>query len=70
MDQLVVIVDEWLAIHDADGTELPPATNTEFSGKLTLRINPSLHRALALRSTASGSSLNRYIENTLAQSLG
>jgi predicted HicB family RNase H-like nuclease len=41
----------------------------EYSGKLTLRIKPALHRALALRAKATGDSLTGQIERTLAKSL-
>lgn len=69
IDQLVVIVDEWIDIYKQDDKPLPVGTNHDYSGKLTLRVNPGLHRALVLRATASGSSLNSHIERVLSESL-
>lgn len=66
---LAQAVAEHLAILRNDGKDAPPGDVQAFSGKLTLRIKPSLHRALALRATASGDSLTGHIERTLAHSL-
>ena len=69
IDQLVVIVDEWIDQLKASNRPLPAGTNHDYSGKLTLRVSPNIHRALALRAVASGESLNGHIERTLAGSL-
>lgn len=66
---LAQTVEEHLAILRDDGKDAPAGDVQEFSGKLTLRIKPGLHRALALRATASGDSLTGHIERTLAHSL-
>jgi len=74
-DELVVyselcqVVDQHLAILRADGNTPPVSDMQEYSGKLTLRIKPALHRALALRAKATGDSLTGQIERTLAKSL-
>lgn len=39
----------------------------DFSGKFTLRVSPEIHEKLALRAAASGSSLNKWIVETLDQ---
>lgn len=39
-----------------------------FSGKLMVRIPPSLHRSIFLSSKQEGKSLNRWIEDHLASS--
>lgn len=65
IDQLVVIVDEWIDLMKGNRKTLPPGTNNPYSGKLTLRISPDVHRSLALRAAASGETLNGYIERTL-----
>lgn len=67
--ELCQAVDEHLALLADDGKDAPPSDSQEYSGKMTLRINPALHRALALRATATGDSLNGYIERALARSL-
>lgn len=66
---LAQAVEEHLAILRSAGQELPPGSNPEFSGKLTLRIKPEIHRALALRARATGDSLTGLIERTLQLSL-
>lgn len=38
-----------------------------FSGKLTLRLNPELHRRLFIRSKKDKKSLNNWIAETLEQ---
>jgi len=38
-----------------------------FSGKLTLRLNPELHRGLFIRSKKDKKSLNNWIAETLEQ---
>lgn len=42
-----------------------PLVEQKFSGKIPLRIDPNLHRDLAVRAHLEGTSLNRYIENKL-----
>ena len=69
MDQLVVIVDEWIDIFQKDGDKLPSPTNGQFTGRLNIRIDPNLHRAVALRAKAQGNTLTHHIEQTLARSL-
>ncbi len=39
-----------------------------FSGKLSVRISPALHRSLVLAAKHEGKSLNRWIEDHLASS--
>jgi len=41
-----------------------------FSGKLSLRISPGLHRRIASRAAARGESLNSLITNALEQAAG
>lgn len=43
-----------------------PIGDRAFSGKLSLRIAPVLHRKITLRAAEQRVSLNRYIEQTLA----
>ncbi|MBI3418462.1 MAG: toxin-antitoxin system HicB family antitoxin [Verrucomicrobia bacterium] len=52
---------------ETDGTPLPEATNDrrKYSGKFVLRVEPALHRRLALKALAEGESLNSYCTKTL-----
>jgi predicted HicB family RNase H-like nuclease len=67
--ELLQVVDEHLEILRQDGRPAPAADAHAYSGKLPLRIDPALHRALALRASVSGGSLNGHIERVLAESL-
>lgn len=67
--ELCQAVEEHLAILRADGKEAPLGATPNYSGKLTLRIQPALHRALALRAVAGGETLTGHIERTLARTL-
>lgn len=62
------IVDEWIAIHEADGRNLPEPLippNKEFSGRFLVRIDPSLHKSLAIQSLREGKSLNAFVAEKL-----
>jgi len=46
---------------------LPPATSGKsYSGKFVVRIDPDLHKGIALRAQARGESLNQYVTERLA----
>lgn len=40
-----------------------------FSGKFVVRINPQLHKVIAIRARQEGKSLNSWIEQQLSQSI-
>lgn len=64
--QLCEIVDEWIAIYDADGKKLPePSAGKVYSGKFVLRTGTELHRLLAVRAIQSGDSLNNFVVKLL-----
>jgi predicted HicB family RNase H-like nuclease len=64
--ELCGIVEEWIAIYQQDGKPLPdPFPGREFSGKFVLRLDPQLHRYLAIRATQAGDSLNNFIVKRL-----
>lgn len=66
--ELCQIVEEWIEILETDGHPLPEAPDKkEFSGKFVLRVEPALHRRLALKALASGESLNSYCVKALAK---
>jgi predicted HicB family RNase H-like nuclease len=49
------------------GEQIPePMAAKKYSGKLMLRVPPSLHRELAMHACESNISLNRYISDRLA----
>lgn len=50
----------------ADGKEIPiPMARRKFSGKIPLRIDPVLHRDIAVKADGENISVNRYIEKLL-----
>lgn len=66
--ELCQIVEEWIEIFEADGRPLPEAfEKKEFSGKFVLRVEPVMHRRLALKALAAGESLNSYCVKALAK---
>lgn len=54
-------VDDYLATCG----KLGDAPNKPYSGKLTLRISPSVHAAIATAAETSGKSLNKWVADTL-----
>jgi predicted HicB family RNase H-like nuclease len=64
--ELCQIVSEWIAIYEKDGKPLPaPTANREYSGKFMLRLDPQLHKYLALRAMQAGESLNGFVMKKL-----
>jgi hypothetical protein len=61
-------VEEWVAIHEADGTPLPaPTAGKDYSGKFVVRVGKDLHRQLAVKALYEGVSLNSYCANVLRE---
>jgi len=59
--ELCAVVEEWIEVQATDGEPLPAATaQKEYSGKFVLRIDPALHKALAINALRAGESLNAY----------
>ncbi|MBI3296214.1 MAG: type II toxin-antitoxin system HicB family antitoxin [Deltaproteobacteria bacterium] len=52
-----------------EGLPIPvPLAEKRFSGKIALRIDPNLHRDIALKASMEGASLSKYIEERLRKS--
>jgi predicted RNase H-like HicB family nuclease len=63
--------EEWLSSMLERGMKIPePAEQEEYSGKFIIRLPKTLHRALAQVSKREGVSLNQYVTNALAFTLG
>lgn len=68
--ELCQIVDEWIETYEEEGLVLPESQlppDKDFSGRFVLRIDPALHKALAIRSMRAGKSLNAYVSEKLEQ---
>jgi predicted HicB family RNase H-like nuclease len=58
----------WIRSSWEAGDEIPaPTEATTYSGRLLLRLSPSLHRSLAESAEHEGISLNQYMVTLLAQ---
>ena len=59
---------DWIELLEKDGQLLPePLDKKEFSGKFVLRVDPALHRRLALKAMAAGESLNSFCVEALCK---
>ena len=59
-------IQSYLESLDEQGRPLPgPIAAKKFSGKIPLRIDPELHRELAIHAHSDGESLNKFIEKKL-----
>lgn len=59
--ELCQVVAEAVALYEADGRPLPPATaHRDYSGRFVLRVGRELHKQLAIRALLEGESLNSY----------
>jgi predicted HicB family RNase H-like nuclease len=66
--ELCQAVEEWIAIHKADGAPLPPPTaGKDYSGKFVVRVGKELHQELAVRALREGVSLNSYCAKVLRE---
>src|SRR6266849_2934982 len=63
--ELCQAVEEVLEILETDGHALPePLAVKKFSGKFVVRVEPALHRRLALKPRVAGESLNSIVTKT------
>ncbi len=62
-EQFRICVDDYLEMCAALGKE----PEKEFKGSLNIRITPEIHRQLFLSAQAQGISLNKLMNNLLAQ---
>ena len=66
--QLCQIVDEWIKIYEEDGRPLPVETAVRsYSGKFMLRLDPDLHKQLAIHAARHGVRMNKYCTQHLDQ---
>lgn len=64
--ELCVVVEQAISSLRNEGKPLPPETaDKHFSGKIALRIPPSLHKKIAIKAQLRGESINRFIQGQL-----
>lgn len=67
--ELCEAVQEVIALMEAEGHRLPPGTAKQsYSGKVLLRLPPSVHQRLALQARGNGESLNAFLTRKLVAS--
>ena len=62
-DSFHAVIDDYLNDCEAEGKE----PDKPFSGQFLMRVNPELHRALAISAKRSGKSLNGFVTEKLTQ---
>jgi antitoxin HicB len=62
---------EWIQLNLKLGRPIPrPLRSRQYSGKIMLRMPPSLHESLMVKAAAQGISLNQYLVTSLSRTLG
>jgi predicted HicB family RNase H-like nuclease len=65
------VAESWLQATLAKGQSVPePAEESEFSGKLVVRLPKSLHRKAARAARRDGASLNQFIVSCISEQVG
>lgn len=71
LDNLERVAESWLEVAIARGLKIVEPTNeSEFSGKLVLRLPKSLHKSSAYAAKRDGVSLNQFIVTALSAYVG
>jgi len=73
LDNLKSVIETWLEVAREDGMEIPEPriyTDSEYSGRFTLRVPRTLHRQLAQEAEMEGVSLNQFILSLISYNLG
>jgi predicted HicB family RNase H-like nuclease len=69
--ELENIKKDWIETYLELGNKMPkPLKIRQYSGQYRLRMEPSLHKALALMAEMEGVSLNQYMTAALARAVG
>ena len=64
--ELCDVVEETIALFEAEGKPLPaPTANKQYSGKISLRIPPDLHKQISIRAMQMGKSVNKFVQHRL-----
>ena len=66
--ELCQAVEEVIEVLNTDGHPLPQTlSDKKFSGKFVVRVEPALHRRLALKARPAGESLSNYCTKALVK---
>lgn len=74
-DEAVAALDlarrAWIEVRFEEGLPIPePLEDADYSGKILLRIPPSLHATLARMAEQQDASLNQLLNNLLSEAIG
>lgn len=62
---------EWFELNIEEGNKIPlPLQSRNYSGKVIIRMSPTLHNAIAVKSEKEEVSLNQFMVTALARSVG
>jgi predicted HicB family RNase H-like nuclease len=65
--EIKTVVSEGLRLLTERNEQIPePLSRREYSGKFVVRLDPALHRQLAIEATRKGLSLNEHVREKLA----
>jgi antitoxin HicB len=64
------VKNDWIKSNLKRGLNIPEPTPRKYSGKMILRVSPTLHKLLVQRAEAEGMSLNQYMSTSLATTVG
>jgi antitoxin HicB len=68
--EIETVKREWIESNVKRGNKIPEPVARKYSGQISLRIPPSLHRLLINASTVQDVSLNQYMTMALANFVG
>ena len=68
--ELCDVIEEVVTLFESEGQTLPPSTaNKKYSGNISLRIPPELHKTVAIKAIRAGESVNKFIQHKLETSM-
>ena len=71
MGEMMDVMRDWVRTNLELGHKIPePSQRQYYSGKIVLRMPPSLHESLMRRAAIEGVSLNQYMVSALARTSG
>lgn len=71
MGEMMDVMRDWVRTNLELGHKIPePSQRQYYSGKVVLRMPPSLHESLMRRAAIEGVSLNQYMVSALARTSG
>lgn len=68
--EIEIVKREWIESNLTRGKKIPRPITRKYSGQISLRIPPTLHRLLINASTVQDVSLNQYMTMALANFVG